>query len=385
MQKQNWKATPHWEAWLFSLKVWAGALLLFSMLGLAAWWMFSPIRPADPLKLWGTVPLESGLPGVLLGVWMRWDGIHYLRIASEGYSQDLLTAFFPLYPLLGRWAGAVLGGSELAGLLLVSRFALLGSLYFLYRIVKVCFDAETAKKTLVFSVFFPTSVYLFAPYPLSLALMFSLAAVWFALQKKWLLVMLAGFLAGLTHGTVLPLAAGLAVIAIQQVCKQWRHWPILLAAGSPVLGTAVFLAWRIWAGFPDYGWLLAHYWFRVTQAPWMIVEDFKRFYWGYMGHADGWVNLILLLTAVGLTIWSVRKLPMALWIYQLTGLLFLCSTAVLNTPFGSTGRYLLLMFPLFIEMALIARRRISRLLILAVSLFSSLFLAMVYFMWGWLA
>lgn len=385
MQRENGRAAEGLNAWLFSLKLWAGAMLLFSALGLMAWWMFSPIRPADPQKLWETVPLESGLPGGLLGVWMRWDGIHYLRIAQEGYSQDMLTAFFPLYPLLGRWVGAVLGGSVLAGLLLVSRIALLAGFYFLYRIVQAYFDAGTAKKALVFCVFFPTSVYLFAPYPLSLALMFSLAAVWFAIQKKWLLVMLAGLLAGLTHGTVLPLAAGLVVIAIAQVWKQWRNWPVLLAAGSPLMGTALFLAWRSWAGFPDYGWLLAHYWFRVSQAPWMIIEDFKRFYWGYMGHADGWVNLVLLLIAVGLTIWSFRKIPLAMWIYQLTGLVFLCSTAVLNTPFGSTGRYLLLMFPLFIEIALIAHGRISRLLILAVWLFASLFLAMVYFMWGWLA
>jgi len=387
MQTEHKKFPGHIDGLKFSLKVWAASLLVFSLLGLAAWWMFSPIRPAVAENLWGTIPVETGVEGGLLGVWMRWDGIHYLRIAQNGYSEDVLTAFFPLYPLLSRWAGMLLGGSDLAGLLAVSRMSLLMALFFLYQLTYQYFDENTAKKAVIFTVLFPTSVYLFGPYPLSLALMFSLAAVWFALQKKWLLVTVAGLLAGLTYGATVPLAVGLGVIAIQQAWKGTRRlvWFNLVAAGGAPFGTALFLAWRISRGFSDYSAIQLQYWSRIAQPPWMIVQEFERFIIAYTGDADGWVNLTLFLLASVLTIRAFKRIPLALWVYQVAMLILFCSNTTLSIPFCSIGRYLLLMFPLYIETALLVEKRWARLITLTVFLFAALFLAMVYFMWGWLA
>ena len=52
--------------------------------------------------------------------WNQWDVEYFLRIAAQGYRADDGTAqFHPLYPLLGRAAGWLLGGDFLLGLLLV--------------------------------------------------------------------------------------------------------------------------------------------------------------------------------------------------------------------------------------------------------------------------
>ncbi|HYL27985.1 MAG TPA: hypothetical protein VEW74_09140, partial [Candidatus Nitrosotalea sp.] len=47
----------------------------------------------------------------LLAVWGRWDAVHYLDIATQGY-QGTDMAFFPLFPALIRIVGA-LGGNHL--------------------------------------------------------------------------------------------------------------------------------------------------------------------------------------------------------------------------------------------------------------------------------
>lgn len=117
----------------------------------------------------------------------------------------------------------------------------------------------------------------------------------------------------------------------------------------------------------------------------MILRDFQRFFDRFSGDADGLVNLTLFMLTVVVTIWAFKRMPLTLWAYQVTMLIFYSSTTMLTTPFGSIGRFLLLMFPLYIETALVVEKRWARLITLTVFLFATLFLAMVYFMWGWLA
>jgi hypothetical protein len=57
----------------------------------------------------------------------RWDSVHLQVIASRGYVDVDLTAFFPLYPLAARVVGWVTGSLLLGGLL-VSLAAFLAGL-----------------------------------------------------------------------------------------------------------------------------------------------------------------------------------------------------------------------------------------------------------------
>ncbi|HOA10698.1 MAG TPA: mannosyltransferase family protein [Tenuifilaceae bacterium] len=344
------------EALRYSFKIWLSELLIFTILGAVTSYLYKPILPADLNYLWGTTPIDEGMEGALLGVWLRWDGIHYLRIADGGYSQEVLTAFFPLYPLLGRWMGFLVG-SNLAGLLVVSRMAFLGALWVLYSLTELFFDTKTAKYAVIFLALFPTSVYLMSPYPMSLALFLSLAVIWFALRRKWAIVFLLGFMAGLTHGSTVPLVVGLCSIAIQKGLKDPRRvWLNLASASGPLLGTAMFLAWRINQGFPDFSTLQFQYWSRIMQPPWMIINDFIDYFRYYFGGLDSTINLVLFVGVILLTIWAYKRMPKVLWGYQLIMLLFLSSTRELDISFGSIGRFLLLMFPLPIELALLIKR-----------------------------
>ena len=372
-------------AWKRSLIVWLALNILLSGMGVVAWRLHSPIRPDDPYNLWGSTPIDEGLAGALEGVWLRWDALHYYHIAQEGYNTEVVSAFFPLYPLLGRAVGRLLGGDELAGLLVVSRLATLLALVVLYKLAAEKFGDEVATFAVLFAALYPMGVYWFAPYPLSLALLLSMLSLRWAMQKRWLPAALAGLAAGLTHGTTIPLTLGLFTAWLLQVRKQPRAWLLLPAVGTPPLGMLLFFAYRIGIGLPPINELLATIWLRVMQPPWMIVADFQRFILYYLGHVDGWINLALFLFGVGMTVVCIRRLEPPLWMYHLSLVVYICSTTNYTTPFGSYGRYLMMAFPVFITLPLVARGKGARLAALVVGLFSMLFLTVVYLEWGWLA
>jgi len=372
-------------AWKRSLIVWLALNILLTGMGVVAWKLHSPIRPDDPYNLWGSTPIDEGLAGALEGVWLRWDALHYYHIAQEGYNTEVVSAFFPLYPLLGRAVGGLLGGDELAGLLVVSRLATLLALVVLYKLAAEKFGDEVATFAVLFAALYPMGVYWFAPYPLSLALLLSMLSLRWAMQKRWLPAALAGLAAGLTHGTTIPLTLGLFTAWLLQVRKQPRAWLLLPAVGTPPLGMLLFFAYRIGIGLPPINELLATIWLRVMQPPWMIVADFQRFILYYLGHVDGWINLALFLFGVGMTVVCIRRLEPPLWVYHLSLVVYICSTTNYTTPFGSYGRYLMMAFPVFITLPLVARGKGARLAALVVGLFSMLFLTVVYLEWGWLA
>src|SRR3954471_677636 len=101
-----WRAT-----WASRLGVWAagvGALL--------AWGTSGRQRDFDPLGL--TSPF-GGLGDLLAGPAARWDSAWYLDIAVNGYGASHGNpAFFPLYPLVVRIGGWLVGSPLVAGSLI---------------------------------------------------------------------------------------------------------------------------------------------------------------------------------------------------------------------------------------------------------------------------
>jgi hypothetical protein len=91
-----------WPIWLFLLAraILSGLGFILLLTNKVPLTEDGAIRP-----YFGVAPVTSGLSGALLGVWQRFDAIHYIRIASTGYSATDLTAFFPLYPFLIRMLG----------------------------------------------------------------------------------------------------------------------------------------------------------------------------------------------------------------------------------------------------------------------------------------
>ena len=109
-----------WPAVRATLPLFLTARIWLSLLAVAVTWLFPSLDAADEYMR-GMDPVSGGWQGWLLGPWQRWDALWYTSIASKGYDPaDGSPAFFPLYVLLVRWGGTLLGGDYLLAALLAS-------------------------------------------------------------------------------------------------------------------------------------------------------------------------------------------------------------------------------------------------------------------------
>lgn len=148
-------ASPE-RAWRAAL-VWGfGAALLHRVL-LTAWiaaiWALVSTTggvPANQLDFHNTADLPMRAPpeSAIFGIWQRWDGVHYLDLALNGYRNENIgaTVFSPLASWTFRAADLALpGGIDLAAAI-VQTLAFGAALALLHRFITSYYaDAELAR------------------------------------------------------------------------------------------------------------------------------------------------------------------------------------------------------------------------------------------------
>lgn len=154
----------------------------------------------------------TGLPPWVWG-FGNFDGVHYLRIAQNGYDAQYSQAFFPLYPLLIRF----LADSNLlfqkntmldtriyvdpsyffTGLILANIFFLLATILF-YKLISTDFNKKIALGSVFLLMFFPTSFYFGSIYTESLFLFLVLGAFYFMRKNNFIV---AGVFSALASAT----------------------------------------------------------------------------------------------------------------------------------------------------------------------------------------
>ena len=150
----------------------------------------------------------TGLPNWIWG-FGNFDGVHYLRLAQDGYTSKFSQSFFPVYPLLIRFLNVIPKNPAIdtrtfvdpsyfyTGLILSNLF-FLGFLVFFYKLLKLDYSEKIAKLSLVLVLVFPTSFYLGSIYTESLFLMLTVASIYCFRTKKYFL---AGILAAIASAT----------------------------------------------------------------------------------------------------------------------------------------------------------------------------------------
>jgi hypothetical protein len=133
--------------------------------------------------------------GYALGVWNVHDTQHYISIADNGYGKEpfFYTAFFPGFPLLIKLVSFLIGGQSLLAALLITNISALVFFWYLYRLAEADYGEEIARRAVIISAVFPTSFFLFMGYNEPPLLAFTVAAFYYGRQQKW---WLAGILAG---------------------------------------------------------------------------------------------------------------------------------------------------------------------------------------------
>ena len=373
------------DAWKIPLVVFISGRLFFSLWG-AIIWAMGFIPKYQGYYYYNITPILDGLPGALLGMWQRWDAIHYLRIALFGYTDAQLTAFFPLLPFVSRLVSYIFGGDVLFASILVTNSAFFISLRLLYGIVEELFSADTASNTLFYVIIFPTAFFFYSIYPQSLLLMLVLIAYWCARHGKWTVVLFAGFFAGLTHPTSVVLSLLIGWEAVRTIARKepGNRIPMVLAPFMNLIGTGSFFLWRNMAGFASYQEVQQQMYSINIHFPWEGMAAIVSFIMHLplkMENFVGWIYIFIFLVILGLTLVSITKVPWAMWIYQFGVILLILSIVLVNDPLLGILRYPLIMFPIFIEMALLIKRKGMRLIVFSSFTILSMVCSAMFFLW----
>ncbi|MEW6566579.1 MAG: hypothetical protein AB1449_00135 [Chloroflexota bacterium] len=381
-RETGWICSAAWPIFVFLV-----ARVFLSALGGVLFLLGVVPLTADPVlrPYFGLAPVTEGWPGALLGVWLRFDAVHYLRIASQGYSAVDLSVYFPLYPLLVRAAGMVLGKDYLLGGILVSNLAAVAALILFDRLLEDEFrDNGLARRACVFLMAFPTAFFLLAPYPESLALLCSLLAFRQVRRDRWLLAGAVGLASALTR----PQGAVMSLVMVVEVARQWRRGrrpspAALLASTLPLLGLAGFLSYRAWVGLPPLNAVLSLYWAREAAVPFAAVFSTLQRIASGTASAIEFVDLaaVILMTVIGVVV--VRRLHPLYAIYHWSVLLLNLSQFRLPQPISSQARYALALFPAFIALGQMgsSARRYRLMLYPSIALWA--LLAGEFLVWGW--
>jgi hypothetical protein len=317
----------------------------------------------------------------LLSPLARWDAVWYLRIADSGYGgSEARSAFFPLYPLLVRGVAAPLGGSPAALLgaaYTVALAALLASLVLLHRLVSLELGRPLARATLLLLSVFPAALYFGAPYSESLFLLLAVGAFYAARTGRWALAGACAAGAAATRSSGVLLLLPLAMIWWSSAPRRARDvaWvllcPLGIAAYAAFLGLTEGDAWR----FLD----VQDAWSRELVIPLTGAWD------GAMAAFDGLrqlasgqrevvyfdvaagdpyriaaINLMLFATlvfAVAACVGIVRRLPKPYGAWVIASLALPLSFPVKPQPLMSLPRFLAVLFPIFMWLALWSEER----------------------------
>jgi hypothetical protein len=362
--------------------------LLLSVLGVALFLLGLAPLTEDPVlrPYFGMQVVSTGPAGALLGVWQRFDAIHFLRIASAGYEAADLSAFFPLFPLFSRWLGVLLGRNYLLGSFLVANLACLAALNLLYFwMLDDGYDRMLAKRTTLFLAWFPTAFFLFVPYSESVFLMLAIAGFWGVRRQRWLLAGILFMLASLTRmaGVVLALVILSEWFFNRRSLSASQSLRACFSAALPILA---FLGTEIWKqenGFPRMLDVQEWYWHRMPSLPWQpILVTVERI----AGRTASFIEAVDLLIVVGMILLGVlviRRQSRASAVYHWGLLLVGLLQMRLGQPLSGQGRYAVMLFPAFIALAQLARGPVSSRVVAYGFLLLNVFLAGQFVLWGW--
>lgn len=215
-------------------------------------------------------------------MWNQWDASHYVEIAHVGYGESWWnTAFFPLLPLTIRPL-MFMGIDGTAAGMIIAGLATLVALAYLHRLADEEVGEGAGWRACTYLAFFPTAVFLVAPYGEPLFLAGAIPAFYYARRGRWPAVVLPAAVAVGARPTGMALLFGLMLEGLRQrlpLRQRLEHLGALALGSIPLLAYAAFL-WRR-MGHPLHFLIALRAWQRRATDP---ITTFQVT-WQYMRNA----------------------------------------------------------------------------------------------------
>lgn len=304
---------------------------------------------------------DSILSNFLLYPFGNFDAAYYLLIAANGYTAN--AGFFPLFPFSIHIATLPFNLSPFdaiqyfVAIVLVSIF-LLSSLVVMHKLIRLDYENNIAMSAILTILIFPTSFFFAAIYSESLFLLLSLLAFYFARKKKWVWAGVVGALLSATRIVGIAIWPALLYEYFRENKKKITVQALPLI--FPPLGLIgyAFYNFQKW-GNPFY-FIEAQGNFQNNRSVESVVLPIQTLF-RYIkilisvnpGIYEWWVAFFelsfFIFAGVTLYIGWKKKIRFS---YLLFGSLCLIIPSLTGT-FSGIPRYILIIFPIFITLALI--------------------------------
>jgi len=230
------------------------------------------------------------------------------------------------------------------------------------------YDQTVATRAALYVLIFPTSFFLSAVYPMSLFMAISTAAFYHARKEHWRIAGLLAGLAALSRPDGVLLTAGLAVEFLHQ-----RGFSLRREILNLIWGPAGLLAWMAfqWQQFGD------PLTFVAVQKQWNYCPLLTVLHSSHAGLQLGSPALLAVMTIL-----AIRRLRPCYSVFTIA----LFSVMLMAERYWSITRFILVLFPAFMMLAIVGRRwRIVHLLYASTSATLSVILMMRFSLNLWVA
>jgi Gpi18-like mannosyltransferase len=339
--------------------------------------------------------------GLFVSSHFRWDAVHYLTIAREGYQASLdqvidkSAAFFPLFPLSIKLTARLFGYSSIRAfawvMIVMNNLICLGAFILIYNLAEEAgLDPPTARRAVLYLAIFPFAIFLAVPYTEALFLLLSAAFFLLLFKKKWVC---AGVLAGLLSDTRLP-GILFSILLITKFFFSAKNNAItikesirgVIAVVLSLSGLALYIVY-LQVSFGDpYLFLRAHpHWNTILQFPFLtlwrgLVYVFSPSRTEFLDqYLINTLHTIFVVLFIVVMFASLRRWN---WLYQLYAwLLFAVSLSFPlqgSATMEATGRYMMVIFPVYFTLAEWGKKAWMRMTIFAVWLLLYSLLSALY-------
>ncbi len=372
----------------------AWRVLLFIPL-VAGYLFISYPKDASYTNIWKFIQPYAPVDNFLLFPWANFDGVHYLSIAANGYAQDGSNArFFPLFPMITGGLSQLIGGKEtfgavqfFSGLLLANLFFLLALIVF-YKLIRLDYPHFVARTSILFLLVFPTSFFFASIYSESLFLLLSLLTFYFARKRQWLLTGIFGALLCATRIIGIAILPALIYEFWRADKKNNSRLIKIFSLGLIPLGLISYMFFNLFRWGNAFHFFLAQGQIANERSVTSIVLPVQTIIrYGKIlltipaTQFSFWMALFELLTFVITAI-----LFFAAWRKKIRGSYLIYAIIAFLIPtfsgtFSALPRYVLVLFPLFITLALV-KSKIVKIIYATVSVII-LFVLLMFFSRGY--
>lgn len=316
--------------------------------------------------------------------WANFDGEHYLSIAIIGY-KGLEQAFFPVYPKIIGFLTSSFNDTfftlQLSGVLIgliLSNLFLLLAIIILWDLIKTDYSKNIAYLTIVLLLVFPTSFYFVSLYNESLFLFLTVSSFYAAKRGNWWVAGILGGVASATRVFGILLFPAL-LLQLQSFGSSFKRGLWLLLIPTGLLAYMIYL----WISVND---PIAFFHLQSTVGEQRAsgLTLLPRTFFRYLNMLSTvsiynpiYQTLVLeFVSGIAFLVLPIygyfkKKMSIAYTFYALTG--FFVASA--QGSFSSVPRYVLVLFPSFLVLAIIIskQRKVIQYLVI---LFSSILLCL---------